>query len=79
MRLEPVLHSKRSHLNEKLAHGREEQLPLAVPRESNPPAATATKTECSQKKKKKKDQKPVNFKGGGAWAEMILGGSDLIR
>ena len=44
--LEPVLHNKRSHRNEKTAHCNKEQLPLAATRES--PHA-ATKTQCSQK------------------------------
>ena len=44
--LEPVLHNKRSHHNEKLMHRNEEQPPLAATRES--PRA-ATNTQCSQK------------------------------
>ena len=53
-RLEPVLHNKRGHRNEKPAHHNEEQPPLAATRES-PRAATrespraATKTQRSQK------------------------------
>ena len=45
-RLEPVLHNKRSDRNEKPAHRKEEQPPLAATRES--PCA-ATKTQRSQK------------------------------
>ena len=50
-RLEPVLHNKRSHLDEKprLHTTMKSSHPLAVTRESSP---TATKTQCSQKKKK---------------------------
>ena len=48
--LEPMLHNKRSHCNEKPMHRNKEQPPLAATRES--PRA-ATKTQCSQKKKKK--------------------------
>ena len=44
--LEPVLHNKRSHRNEKPAHHNEEQPPLAATRES--PRA-AMKTQRSQK------------------------------
>ena len=46
--LEPMLHNKRSHRNEKLAHHNEEQPPLTATRES---PHTATKTQRSQKKK----------------------------
>ena len=45
-RLEPVLHNKRSHCNEKPAHHNEGQPPLTATRES--PHA-AMKTQCSQK------------------------------
>ena len=45
--LEPVLHNKRSHRNEKPAHRNEEYPPLAATRES--PRAAA-KTQCSQNK-----------------------------
>ena len=45
-RLEPVLHNKRRHHNEKPAHCNEEQPPLTATRES--PRA-ATKTQHSQK------------------------------
>ena len=48
VRLEPVLHNKRSHRNEKPAHHNEEQPSLATTRES--PRA-AMKTQHSQKKK----------------------------
>ena len=41
MRLEPVLHNKRSHRNEKPTHWNEELLPLTATRES-PRAATET-------------------------------------
>ena len=34
-RLEPVLHNKRSHHNEKPVHGNEEQPPLTLTRESH--------------------------------------------
>ena len=44
--LEPVLHDKRSHCNEKPAHHNEEQPPLATTRES---LSAATKTQHSQK------------------------------
>ena len=44
--LEPVLHNKRSHRNEKPMHHNEEQPPLAATKKS--PCA-ATKTQCSQK------------------------------
>ena len=44
--LEPVLRNKRSHLNEKPAHRKKEQPPLAATRES---PRTATKTQRSQK------------------------------
>ena len=47
VRLQPVLHNKRSHHNKKPAHHNEEQPPLATTRES--PCA-ATKTQCSQNK-----------------------------
>ena len=50
--LEPVLHNKRSHHNEKPKHCNEEQLPLAATRES---PCTATKTQQSQKKKKNRN------------------------
>ena len=43
--LEPVLHNKRNHCNEKPAHRNEQQPPLAATRES--PRA-ATKNQCSQ-------------------------------
>ena len=49
--LEPVLHNKRSHRNEKPPHHNEEWPPLTATRES--PRA-ATKTQCSQKRKEKK-------------------------
>ena len=45
-RLEPMLHKKRSHRNEKPAHRNEEYPPLAATRES---LRTATKTQHSQK------------------------------
>ena len=44
--LEPVLHSKRSHCNEKPAHHNKEYPPLTAARES---LHTATKTQRSQK------------------------------
>ena len=52
-RLEPVLHNKRSHCNEKPTHHNKEYplLAAATTRES---PRTATKTQGSQKKKKKK-------------------------
>ena len=50
VRLEPVLHNKRSHCSEKPAHCNEEQPLLAATREI---LCTAKKTQCSQKKKKK--------------------------
>ena len=43
--LEPVLHSKRNHFNEKPAYHNKEELPLATTRES--PRA-AVNTQCSQ-------------------------------
>ena len=51
--LEPVLHNKRSHPNEKPAHCNEQWPPLATTRES---LRTATKTQCSQ------INKLINFK-----------------
>ena len=57
--LEPVLHNKRSHRNEKPAHHNEEQPPLAATRES--PRA-ATKTQCSHK----------SINQSMKWNEMIL-------
>ena len=44
--LEPVLHNKRSHHNEKPAHCNKEYLTLAATRES---PCTAIKSQCSQK------------------------------
>ena len=44
--LEPVLHNKRSHRNEKPAHRNEEQAPLNATRET---LRSATKTQHSQK------------------------------
>ena len=51
VRLEPVLHNKRSHRDEKPAHCNEEYPRLATTRES---LRAATMTQCSQKKKKKR-------------------------
>ena len=63
VRLEPVLHNKRSHCNEKPVHHNEEQPPLTTTRES--PHA-ATKTQRSQEyinklKKKKKEATDCNL------------------
>ena len=52
--LEPVLHNKRGHCNEKPANHSEEQTPLAATRES---PNTATKTQHRPKKKKKEFKK----------------------
>ena len=46
MRLEPMLHNKRSHCNEKSAHRNEEENPLGATRGS---PRTATKTQHSKK------------------------------
>ena len=58
VRLEPVLHNKRSHRDEKPAHCNEEYPRLATTRES---LRAATMTQCSQKKKKK--EKMWHIKG----------------
>ena len=47
-RLQPVLHNKRSHHNEKLAHSNKEQPPLDATRGS---PLEAMKTQCRKKKK----------------------------
>ena len=44
--LQPVLHDKRSHRNEKPVHRNKEEPPLTATRES---LCAATKTQCSQK------------------------------
>ena len=49
--LKPVLHSKRSHCDEKTAHPNQEEPPLAATTESL--QKKATKTQCSQKEKEK--------------------------
>ena len=60
--LEPVLHNKTNHLNEKPAHRNEEKPPLATTRESQ---RAATKTQCSQKLKKKKKSLQIINVGEG--------------
>ena len=58
--LEPVLHNKRGHLDEKPAHGNEEWPSLATTRES---PYTAMKTQGSRKKKRKRKKKSIRISG----------------
>ena len=66
-RLEPVLHSKRSHHNGRLAHCSKEWPPLAATRES--PQAAA-RTQHSQKKKT--TQKNMQLARAGWWDRQVL-------
>ena len=55
--LEPVVHNKRSHRNEKPAHRNKEWSLLATTREKSPHAATKTQHSQKEKRKKKRERK----------------------
>ena len=60
-RLEPMLHNKRSHCNEKPAHHNEEQPPLAATRRKPMRSSKDPPQPKINKFLKKKKKKPINF------------------